>query len=256
MTTLRIAAVQHDIAWEQPGTNYDRLASRIEGAANASARLVLLSEMFATGFSMAAERIAEDEGGATSAFLAAQAKAHDVWVGGSVPERRNEDGRPANVFVLAGPDGTTRRFAKLHPFSYAGEHEHYAAGTEVVTWDVDGVRVTPFVCYDLRFADEFWTLADSTDCYVVVANWPESRRLHWRALLVARAIENQAYVVGVNRVGHGGKLDYAGDSMIVDPFGEVLADGAGAGDTIIAADIDPAYVVAIRQKFPFLPDRR
>jgi predicted amidohydrolase len=255
VTTLRIAAVQHDIAWEQPGTNYDRLASRIEGAANASARLVLLSEMFATGFSMAAERIAEDEGGATSAFLAAQAKAHDVWVGGSVPERRNEDGRPANVFVLAGPDGTTRRFAKLHPFSYAGEHEHYAAGTEVVTWDVDGVRVTPFVCYDLRFADEFWRAAHGTDCYAVVANWPAARRVHWQTLLRARAIENQAYVVGVNRVGEGDGLAYAGDSAVIDPLGEVLASAAGT-ETTLVVDVDTAVVERVRRELPFLPDRR
>jgi predicted amidohydrolase len=255
VTVLRVAAVQHDIVWEQPAANFAALAPRIADAARAGARLVLLSEMFATGFSMAAERIAEDEAGPTAAFLAEQAKVHDVWVGGSVPERRAGDGKPANVFVLADPDGTTRRFAKLHPFSYAGEHEHYAAGTEVVTWDVDGVRVTPFVCYDLRFGDDFWRAAHDTECYVVVANWPAARRVHWQTLLRARAIENQAYAVGVNRVGEGDGLAYAGDSAVIDPLGEVLASAAGT-ETTLVVDVDTAVVERVRRELPFLPDRR
>jgi predicted amidohydrolase len=121
---------------------------------------------------------------------------------------------------------------------------------------VRDVRVSPFVCYDLRFADEFWAVAPRTDCYLVVANWPASRRHHWRSLLVARAIENQAYVVGVNRVGvDGNGLAYAGDSMIVDPLGEVLAS-ASEIETIVMADIDPAVVADVRARFPFLADRR
>jgi omega-amidase len=115
--------------------------------------------------------------------------------------------------------------------------------------------VTPFVCYDLRFADEFWAMAEHTDCYVVVANWPSSRRAHWQALLVARAIENQAYVIGVNRVGEGGGLHYSGDSRIIDPLGEILAAGAG-GETILLADVDPVVVAETRKRFPFLADRR
>jgi predicted amidohydrolase len=110
-------------------------------------------------------------------------------------------------------------------------------------------------CYDLRFADEFWPLALDTDCYVVPANWPAPRREHWTTLLRARAIENQAYVVGVNRVGTGGRLVYAGDSLIIDPFGQTVADG-GESETIISADVDPARVRAVRAEFPFLLDRR
>ncbi|MEP6660111.1 MAG: nitrilase-related carbon-nitrogen hydrolase, partial [Acidimicrobiales bacterium] len=112
-----------------------------------------------------------------------------------------------------------------------------------------------FVCYDLRFADEFWALAHDTDCYLIVANWPESRRHHWQSLLVARAIENQAYVVGVNRVGEGGRLGYSGDSRIIDPLGEVIAGGARTEATLIA-EVDPAMVRDVRARFPFLQDRR
>jgi predicted amidohydrolase len=159
------------------------------------------------------------------------------------------------VLVLAAPDGTVHRYAKIHPFTYGREDEHYAAGDRHVVVDVEGLRVALFVCYDLRFADEFWRLAPSTDAYLVVANWPASRRHHWQSLLTARAIENQAYVVGVNRVGNGGGLDYCGDSRIVDPLGETLASAAHT-ESIVIADIEPATVQDVRSRFPFLQDRR
>ncbi len=163
--------------------------------------------------------------------------------------------RATNRLVLAGPSGTLDHYDKIHPFTYSREHEHYAAGSSFLTVDIEGLRVSFFVCYDLRFADEFWALAPATDCYVVVANWPASRRTHWRALLTARAIENQAYVVGVNRVGEASRLSYAGDSMIVDPLGESLATAAHT-ETIVSAQIDAATVAKVRAEFPFLPDRR
>ncbi len=130
-----------------------------------------------------------------------------------------------------------------------------AAGDRFLTVDVEGVRCTFFVCYDLRFADEFWVRARETDCYVLPSNWPAARRDHWMTLLRARAIENQAYVVGVNRVGQGGRLTYAGDSMIVDPFGELCAQ-AGDGEAILTADVDPERVRSVRAEYPFLQDRR
>jgi predicted amidohydrolase len=211
--------------------------------------------MFAVGFSMQTEAIAEAEGGPTAQWLQDQAKRHGLWVYGSIPERAPTSERPRNVGVLVGPEGEVHRYAKLHPFTYAGEHELYDAGGSTVTVDVEGLRVSLFVCYDLRFADDWWAIAPDTDCYVVCANWPAARRAHWQALLVARAIENQAYVVGVNRVGSGGGLDYAGDSRIVDPMGEILAGGAG-GEALLVADVDAQRVAEVRATFPFLQDRR
>jgi predicted amidohydrolase len=256
VTTVRVAAIQHDIVWEDPGANFARLAPRIAAATDAGARLVALTEMYATGFSMATDRIAEPLDGPSTAFLVEQAAATGAWVCGSVPALAAPDAaRPHNVLVLAAPDGTVHRYAKIHPFTYGREDEHYAAGDRLVTVDVEGIRVSLFVCYDLRFADEFWAVAEDTDCYLVVANWPAPRRLHWQALLQARAIENQAYVVGVNRVGEGGGLAYTGDSRIVDPLGELLATGA-VGETTLLADVDPARVAEVRATFPFLRDRR
>jgi len=204
---------------------------------------------------MHTDRIGEPVGGPSAQFLVEQARRHRVWVCASMPERANDQPHPYNQLVVAGPDGESFRYAKIHPFTYGREHEHYAAGRDFLTIEIDGVRCSFFVCYDLRFADEFWTLAPRTDCYVVPANWPSSRREHWMVLLHARAIENQAYVVGVNRVGAGGSLTYAGDSMIVDPFGVVCAQAA-AEPAIVVADVDPARVSRVRAEYPFLPDRR
>jgi predicted amidohydrolase len=256
---LRVAAIQHDIAWSDREANFARLAPMVAAAAGAGAGLVVLAETFSTGFAVDDPDLAEPQDGPSARFLAAQAAEHGVWVGGSGPEvppdAPDDDRRPYNSFVLAGPDGTTHRYRKVHPFTYAGEERWFRAGTERVTVDIGGVRVSPFVCYDLRFADEMWPLAPTTDLYLFPANWPASRRLHWQVLLRARAIENQAYVVGVNRVGEGGGLGYAGDSCIVDPSGELLATAA-VGETILLADVDPARVAEVRAQFPFLPDRR
>ncbi|HEY7105772.1 MAG TPA: nitrilase-related carbon-nitrogen hydrolase [Acidimicrobiia bacterium] len=252
---MRIAAVQHDIVWEDRDANFGLLAPVITRAADDGARLVLLTEMCSTGFSMHTDSVAEPFDGPSAQFLQEQARARGVWVGGSVPEVQPGHERPSNCFILAGPDGTTHRYCKIHPFSYSGEDEVYDAGDTLVTVTVDDLRLTLFVCYDLRFTDEFWSVAADTDCYLVPANWPAQRRDHWRTLLRARAIENLAYVVGANRVGRGGKIEYVGDSAIVGPFGEELAD-AGSHATILCADVDPAVVRGTRERYPFLADRR
>lgn len=252
---MKVAVVQHDIVWEDKEANFARLAPMVAGAAATGARLVVLSETFSTGFSMRVDRTAEPEGGPSSRFLAEQAAAHGVWVCGSIPEVRPGDERPHNTLVLAGPGGEVHRYRKIHRFAYGGEDTVFEAGDERVTVEVEGLRLSLFVCYDLRFADVFWSAATATDCYVVVANWPEARRHHWTALLQARAIENQAYVVGCNRVGEGGGLRYTGDSRIVDPLGRILAAGA-EGETLLLADVDPAVVADTRARLPFLQDRR
>ena len=259
MTVLRVAAIQHDIVWHDRDENFALLEPMIDAAAAGGAGMILLTETFSTGFSFDTPGIGEAEGGPSSSFLGAAAARTGAWIGGSCPEigpdASADDERPSNVFVLAGPDGTVHRYRKIHPFSHAGEEQFVRAGTEFVTVAVGGVRLSLFVCYDLRFSDEFWGLAPATDAYLVVANWPAKRRLHWSTLLRARAIENQAYVVGVNRVGSGGGLDYSGDSAIIDPLGEILATGAG-GETILFADIDTDHVASTRDHFRFLQDRR
>src|SRR6185295_6218680 len=256
---MRVAAIQHDIAWCDRRANFTHLAPMVATAAFAGARLILLTETFSTGFATERDDLGEPEGGPSSQFLAAQARQHGVWVAGSCPEIASDapadDQRTHNTFVLAAPDGTLHRYRKIHPFTYGGETKHFNAGDQFVTVDVEGLRVTLFVCYDLRFADEFWQLANDTDVYLVPANWPEARRLPWMALLQARAIENMAYVIGCNRVGSGNGLPYSGDSRIIDPLGEVLAS-ASQSESILLADISAERVAEVRDRFRFLQDRR
>jgi len=265
---LKVALVQFAIAWEDVAENHRRVEERLRRAADEGARLAILPEMFTTGFSMDAARIAQPPGGATETFLKEAAARLSLWILGSIPETaggepaQDAGGEPAqdvpmprNTALIVSPAGAVVRYSKIHPFTYAGEHRHYAAGDRVVTVSIEGVRVTPFVCYDLRFPEPFRFAAKETDLFVVVANWPDARREHWRILLRARAIENLAYVAGVNRVGDGGKLHYAGDSALIDPWGETLAEEDDA-DRVLVGDVDPAKVADARARFPVLEDVR
>ena len=252
--TLRVAAVQHDIVWEKPSENFRRLSPQIEHAVGGGARLVVLSEMFSTGFTMNSAECAESLEGPSYEFLVEHSTMHGIWISGSVPTRW-DDQIAYNTLVLAGPDGNVLRYKKIHPFSYSKEPENYGAGTEFLQTEIEDVRISFFVCYDLRFANEFWELAESTDLFVVPANWPGHRRAHWKNLLQARAIENQSYVLGVNRVGEGDGLGYLGDSSLIDPWGEIMFSAASA-ETVLLADVDEQVVANTRKSFPVLQDRR
>lgn len=251
---MLVAAIQHDIEWEAPQRNFERLRPRIEAAVDQGASLVVLSEMWSTGFSMNSAEIAEAADGPTARFMLELAASTGAWITGTFPERTDGYDLPTNRLLLAGPAGEDHRYSKIHPFTYAKEDRHYAAGRGTITVDVEGVRVTPLICYDLRFTDLFWDRAAGTDCFVVPANWPDTRRRHWMTLLAARAIENQAYVVGVNRVGSAGRLDYSGDSRIIDPMGETV-EAPPDVETTIVAEVSPAVVAQVRQDFPFMQDR-
>ena len=250
---MRLALVQMDLAWEDVEENHRIARRHLEEAQRGGARLALLPEMFNTGFSMESDRIAQPRGGPSETFLRETARELGLWILASVPEAGEP--RPRNMALLAGPDGSLNRYAKIHPFTFGGEHKVYTGGEGVITVPVEGVRVTPFVCYDLRFPEPFRLVAEETDLFAVVANWPEGRREAWRTLLRARAIENLCFVAGVNRVGEGGKLRYAGDSVVVSPWGEVLVEG-DAREAVLFADVDPAAVRDAREKFPALADRR
>lgn len=258
---MHVAVVQHEPVWEDAAATCDRLAPVVAAAAAGGARLVVLPEMFAVGFSMQTEKTGEPEDGPTVTWMREQAAAHGVWLLGSVPERRDDDPRPRNCCHVVSPDGgTVARYDKVHRFTYAGEDEHVAPSQlpedgVLVTVEIEGVRVTPIICYDLRFADLTWAAAQDTDCFVVPASWPAPRREHWRTLLRARAIENQTWVVAANRVGSDDGLDYAGDSAVIDPMGRVVAEAAHRPTTIFA-DVDAATVAHTRDAFRFMRDRR
>ncbi len=253
---MKIAVVQHEIAWESPEQNFDALRPQIAEAASMGARLIVLTETFSWGFTMNTAVARERPDGPSTQFLLEQASTTGAWIVGSIPVSDDGSELPNNRMTFAGPAGELHTYNKQHPFTFSGEDKSYRAGDRSNTISIEGLRISPFVCFDLRFADDFWDLAPSTDCYLVIANWPASRRHHWRTLLTARAIENQAWVIGANRFGRDPNVSYCGDSMIIDPFGEIVADtGDSAGATIIAADVTAIRVTEVRAQFPFLADR-
>jgi predicted amidohydrolase len=248
-----VAGVQFDLAWEDPTENFRRAVPLVERAAAGGARLVALPEMFATGFSMNAALCAS-HADATKRWLGELAKRLKLHVIGGFAEPGSP--RPGNALGLFGPDGRElAHYRKVHPFALAREDVHYAGGDSLATATVEGVRVTPVICYDLRFPELFRAAATRTDLFVVIANWPEKRRHAWSTLLAARAIENQCFVLGVNRVGEAGGEPHSGDSALLDPFGLTRAS-ASHGSTAVLADVDAAEVAKTRERFPFLKDRR
>ena len=248
-----VAGLQLDIAWEDPAENFRRTEALIGEAVDRGARLLALPELFATGFSMLSEAMAA-HATKVRAFLAGIAARHGVWVIGGYAEPGVE--RPANAAGIFAPNGDeVLHYRKIHPFSLASEPDHYEAGHNLSTLEIEGVRVTPLICYDLRFPELFRATATATDLYVVIANWPTRRAHAWRTLLAARAIDDQAWVLGVNRVGDAEGHPHRGDTTLFDPWGEVvatLADEPG----VIAGEVDAEVVSDARERFSFLDDRR
>ncbi len=253
---MQIVLSQLEIAWEDRATNWARVRSQIGRVGVERGALIVLPEMFATGFTMNATTAAEPVGGETDRFLAAlSAETGACVVAGVVAGNVGGDAR--NECVAVEPGGRTLcRYQKIHPFSYSGEGDHYAAGSSVETFDWGGLTVCPTVCYDLRFPELYRTGVDlGAELFTVIANWPSRRHDHWRTLVQARAIENQAYVAAVNRAGNDPDHHYAGGSMVVAPTGEILAE-AGEAPGAISVEIDPGLVAGWRDTFPALRDRR
>lgn len=245
MQDLNVTLVQQPLAWQDAPANRARFAELLAPLAGRT-DLVVLPEMFTTGFSMQAEGLAEDMAGPTVDWLRATAAKLRAVVTGSVIIE--EDGF-RNRLLWARPDGTLAAYDKRHLFRMAREHEHYSAGEERVVLELQGWRVLPQVCYDLRFP--VWSRnRNDYDLAMYVANWPAARRYAWSTLLRARAIENLSYVIGVNRVGaDGAGLEYAGDSVALDPLGQPLAD-LGAAAAVTQVTLSASALAEHRRRFP------
>lgn len=252
----KIYCVQHDIAWEDKTANFDKIAAMLAKASIAPLSLIVLPEMFATGFSFNVPAVAESAHAQCEQFLAGLARQYRSTVIGGLA-RMGAGGKALNQAVAFGSDGgEVARFTKLHSFSYEGEGEHFAHGQDIAVFEWNGLTASPFICYDLRFPEVFrWAAQQGASLLLVLANWPSSRQEHWTTLLKARAIENQAYVVGVNRTGRSPKNTYAGGSQIISPRGQVLAE-AGDEETVISSPVDAAALAAYRKEFPALKDMR
>jgi omega-amidase len=243
---LRVTLVQTEIAWQEPAANRRSLAAHFRGLAGHT-DLIVLPEMFSTGFSMDAERLAEPMDGPTVGWMREEAAALGVAITGSLIVR--DDGRCYNRLVWVRPDGTIEHYDKRHLFRIANEHHHYSAGEDRLVVELKGWRVCPLVCYDLRFP--VWSRnRGDYDLLLYVANWPQRRATAWHTLLRARAIENACYVVGVNRVGRDGNgTTHAGDSVVLDFLGQPLSS-EGGGDRVETAVLDLESLEGFRKSFP------
>jgi omega-amidase len=252
---MNVIALQFDIAWENKPANFATVRRLLNEAAPEKNSLVVLPEMFATGFSMNVDTIAEAYGGETEEFLASTAREFGVCLLAGAA-MRGRDGRARNKALAFSPSGDLLAFyAKMRPFTPGGESDHYVAGTKPVAFAWNEWKISPFVCYDLRFPEIFRAAAAAhrPELFAVIANFPAKRIEHWVALLRARAIENQACVVGVNRIGTDPFYSYCGRSLICDPQGEVLAD-AGDKQGCIRAQLDLEGLRKYREGLPFLAD--
>ena len=243
---LELALIQTELAWQDPAANRAHFQALLEQARGAD--LIVLPEMFSTGFCMDSAALAEPEDGPTSQWLLEQARALQAVITGSLIIQA-ADGSYRNRLLWARPDGNVAHYDKRHLFRMAGEHKHYAAGEQQLLLELKGWQVRPLICYDLRFP--VWSRdPHTTDLLLYTANWPAARRQHWNRLLPARAIENLCYVAALNRIGQDGKGHaYSGDSQVLDFQGEALlaADGVGG---VFRITLRASELAAYRQRFP------
>jgi predicted amidohydrolase len=266
MSTLTVTTIQPDLQWEDKPANLSRLEEKIDGIGEHT-ELVVLPEMFSTGFSMQPESFAERMDGPTIGWMRSVAARKKVILTGSLIIE--EDGNYFNRLIWMLPNGHYGCYDKRHRFAYAGEADHYTAGQKRLVASVKGWKVLLLVCYDLRFP--VWSRQQPAspgeippeipakpnleyDLIIYVANWPERRSQAWKTLLQARAIENQSYVIGVNRVGDDGNhIAHTGDTMIIDPLGETLYHAAPK-EEVFTLTLDQQHLEAIRQRYPFWRD--
>jgi predicted amidohydrolase len=248
---LHITLIQPDIVWEDIPANlrqYEALIAGIQGPKH----IVALPEMFSTGFSMDPERLAEQMDGRSVAWMADMAVKHRCILTGSLIIE--EDGKYYNRMLWVQPDGRIGIYDKRHLFAYAHEDQHYTKGETRTIAQVNGWRINLLVCYDLRFPVWARNQGDEYDVLLYVANWPETRSVAWKTLLQARAIENQCYTVGVNRVGKDGKgVNYTGDSSVFGPLGETIWQQT-ASPACQTVTLQKSVLQKVRTELPFLND--
>jgi len=250
---MHVAAVQFDIIWEDKPANHRIMDTMLADAALPAGSFVLLPELGDTGFSFNLNKIVDD---ATLPWAKSLAVKHGIFVQAGYATL-GPDGRGRNCAAIIAPTGEVLgTYEKIHPFSFGKEIEHFSGGNSLLVATCHDINVCPVICYDLRFPELFRLGAmNGAMLFTIGANWPDARQHHWRTLNIARAIENQAFIVACNRVGSDPHLSYAGGSMILSPKGEVLAE-ADDQPQVIRAEIDAVMLTNWRREFPALKDMR
>lgn len=249
MSTCKLTLVQAHLAWEDPVANREHFDQRLQDIRETD--LIVLPEMFSTGFSMNSKALAETMEGNTVMWLKEKAAAHNARVCGSLIIE--DAGAYYNRFIVASPNGDLVKYDKRHLFRMSTENENYKPGEDRLTFEAAGATIFPQVCYDLRFP-VFSRNDLGFDLLLYVANWPAARSQHWNMLLRARAIENQCYVVGLNRLGRdGNNVDYSGDSAVID-FNGATISSLDSNDTVTSIEIDVTLLEEYRRQFPAWKD--
>ncbi|QBQ42307.1 amidohydrolase [Sphingobacterium psychroaquaticum] len=251
MEAIKITVFQAYLFWENVEKNLNNLSLRLS-ALKEKTDLIILPEMFNTGFSTNVEKCAETMNGPTMHWMYEHAKAYGCVIAGTLTIKEND--KYYNRFVWMYPDGNYVHYDKRHLFGMVNEDEVFTAGTSRVVVELKGWRICPMVCYDLRFPVWSRNLGGAYDLLVYTASWPDKRSAHWRTLIPARAIENQAYVIGVNRVGYdGNEVYYSGGSMCISPVGDVVYYKPEDED-LYTFTLNPTELIKSREQFPFLKD--
>ncbi|MDO5443902.1 MAG: amidohydrolase [Bacteroidia bacterium] len=246
---MNVTLLQTDIVWENPAKNREHLNGLFSTLD--STDLIVLPEMFSTGFIVEPERAAEDDPSLTLQWMKEKASEKNCAVAGSIALRK--EGQYFNRFCFVKPDGEVTCYDKRHLFSFGGEHLRFTAGERRVTVEWKGIRFLLLVCYDLRFP--VWSRnRKDYDAAIYVASWPSVRQFPWDALLRARAIENQCFVLGVNRVGTDPSCEYGGGTAFISPYGETLAACTYGKEEAVVSELDMSVLEAFREKFPVLED--
>lgn len=249
---MKLCVAQTDIVWENKTENMSRCRELMGSAAERGAELIVFPELSLTGFTMNAE-LSEPADGETVRFFAQCSREYGIAAAFGFACKDGE--RVLNRLCVADGGAVIAEYDKLHPFSYGGEDKVYSSGDKPVCAQVRGLNVGITVCYDLRFPELYQHLSESCPLIIVSANWPDSRSLHWKTLLQARAIETQSYFAGCNRCGSGGGLSYSGDSAIISPEGIVLASAQPYAEQLIFAEISAGECDSVRKNFPVKNDR-
>lgn len=253
---MKVICAQFDSVWQDAAANIEQLQTLMQQCMLTQPDVVVLPELFHSGFSMDIANIVQSRSGPLYQQLSQLAQQYCVYLiaGVALDAEHKKALNSALVFDRNGVEQAC--YVKNHPFTYGKEEQFYQAGNQQIVFEIEQTPCTVFICYDLRFPELFRKLARQVEMTFVIANWPASRQAHWQTLLRARAIENQCFMVGVNRIGDDGNgLHYAGGSMVVDPLGEVLCS-MQADEAWQLTEIDVAQVKQVRQQFPFLQDMK
>lgn len=255
MPVLNLVGIQLDITWENKKQNRQHVAELLAHSKPEPGSLIVLPELYETGFSMNSKLVSEDSE-SSCAFLAEIARNYSSTVLGGLGIL-NESGSVENQALLFDADGNIKAsYSKIHLFSPAKEDLHYSPGSSIVLHELSGFNIAPSICYDLRFPELYRKQVDAgADLFIVIANWPTQRVEHWKALLRARAIENQSFVFAVNRSGQDPSNHYPGCSLLVDPQGNFILE-AGSEEAVLKVTIDKSKLDVYRNSFPVLKDKR